>query len=205
MIYYNEYADVPEEDLKEFVSKQQMGRLVTVGSDGQPHIGLYPFLYLGSYIEMHLHRDDEQLHDLIGSSRCVFEIDEILGTIPSYWVHPGNAAFATAYYRCVLFECEGVVSSDERVIAEHQKRLMEHYQPEGGYEPIDPSIAMYQNSLGMIAAVTLQVRVRKVKWKLGQNRDRATRERLVKQLLETRNSEAQKAAEALQWTIDRES
>jgi hypothetical protein len=34
---------------------------LTVNGEGQPHIGLYPFLFLGNSIEMHLHRNDEQL------------------------------------------------------------------------------------------------------------------------------------------------
>ena len=64
MIFYDYYADIPEQTLREFVSKQELGRLVSVNSDGQPHVGLYPFLFLGESIEMHLHRADEQLADL---------------------------------------------------------------------------------------------------------------------------------------------
>ena len=56
MIFYDYYADVPEETLRAFVSKQELGHFVTVSADGQPHIGLYPFLFLGETIEMHLHR-----------------------------------------------------------------------------------------------------------------------------------------------------
>jgi hypothetical protein len=41
---------------------------VTVSGEGQPHIGLYPFLLTGNAIEMHLHRNDEQLADLAGQS-----------------------------------------------------------------------------------------------------------------------------------------
>jgi hypothetical protein len=51
MIFYDEYSDVPKEIIERFVTDQQLGRLVTV-SCGQPHIGLYPFLFLGSTIEM---------------------------------------------------------------------------------------------------------------------------------------------------------
>ena len=64
MMFYDYYADVPEDTLREFVTGQQLGRLVTVDAAGQPHIGLYPFLFLGDRIEMHLHRNDEQLADL---------------------------------------------------------------------------------------------------------------------------------------------
>jgi hypothetical protein len=88
MIFYDYYADVPEETLRAFVSQQELGHFVTVGADGQPHIGLYPFLFLGESIEMHLHRSDEQLKDLLTNRKCVFEVDEMHGTIPSHWIIP---------------------------------------------------------------------------------------------------------------------
>src|SRR5262245_43218957 len=98
MIFYDYYADIPEDTLREFVTKQEMGRFVTVSADGQPHIGLYPFLFLGASIEMHLHRSDEQLADVRTHKKCSFEVDEIHGSIPSHWVHPTNAMFATAFH-----------------------------------------------------------------------------------------------------------
>jgi hypothetical protein len=52
MIFYGEYSDVPKEIIERFITDQQLGRLVTVSDSGQPHIGLYPFLFLVSTIEM---------------------------------------------------------------------------------------------------------------------------------------------------------
>ena len=114
MIFYDYYADVPENTLREFVSKQELGHFVTVSAEGQPHIGLYPFLFLGETIEIHLHRSDEQLKDLLTNKKCTFEVDEMHGTIPSHWIHATNAMFATAYHRTVIFECEAEVSEDPK-------------------------------------------------------------------------------------------
>ena len=47
-------------------------------------------------------------------TKCVFEVDEIHGTIPSHWVHATNAMFATAYHRTVIFECDAAVSEDPK-------------------------------------------------------------------------------------------
>lgn len=204
MIFYDYYADIPEETLREFVSKQELGRLVTVNPERQPHIGLYPFLFLGDTVEMHLHRSDEQLADLRANARCVFEVDEIHGTIPSHWVHATNAMFATAYHRTVIFECVAVVSEDAEVLAAQQQRLMAHYQPDGGYKPVSAAHAMYRGPFNEIAALTLQVTARKVKWKLAQNRDRATREKLVAELRKRGKPTDAGAADALQWTLDHE-
>ena len=204
MIFYDYYADIPEPTLRDFVSKQELGRLVTVNSEGQPHLGLYPFLFLGDTIEIHLHRSDEQLADLRINRKCAFEVDEVHGTIPSHWVHATNAMFATAYHRTVIFECEAEISEDAEVLAAQQQRLMSHYQPDGGYKPVSAEHAMYRGPFNEIAALTLTVRARKVKWKLAQNRDRKTREKLIAALRGRGRPTDASAADALQWTLDHE-
>ena len=130
MIFYDYYADVPEETLREFVSKQELGHFVTVSAEGQPHIGLYPFLFLARH-----HRDAPASRGRAAQrsahqQECTFEVDEMHGTIPSHWIHPTNAMFATAYHRTVIFECEAEVSEDHEVLAAQQRRLMAHYQPD---------------------------------------------------------------------------
>ncbi|MEJ0086149.1 MAG: FMN-binding negative transcriptional regulator [Pseudomonadota bacterium] len=204
MIFYDYYADVPDAVLREFVSGQELGRFVTVSADGQPHIGLYPFLFLGETVEIHLHRDDEQLTDLLTNKKCAFEVDEIHGTIPSNWIHATNAMFATAYHRVVIFECDAVVSEDAEVLAAQQQRLMAHYQPAGGHTPVSTAHAMYRGPFKEIRALTLTVRARKVKWKLAQNRTREQREKLIAELRKRGRPSDAGAADALQWTLDHE-
>lgn len=204
MIFYDYYSNVPEDALRDFVGKQEMGRLVTADAHGQPHIGLYPFLFLGDRIEIHLHRADEQLADLRANAKCAFEVDEIHGTIPSHWVHPANAMFATAFHRAVIFDCDAEVSEDAEVLAAQQQRLMQHYQPGGGHTPVTADQAMYRGPFKEIAALTLTVRARKVKWKLAQNRDRARREKLIAELRQRGRPTDAGAADALQWALDRE-
>ncbi len=203
MMFYDYYADVPEDTLRAFVTAQELGRLLTVNGDGQPHIGLYPFLFLGDAIEMHLHRNDEQLADLAGNSRCTFEVDEVLGTIPSHWVHPTNAMFATAYHRVVIFECDAVVSEDPEVLAAQQQRLMQAYQADGGHTAVSTAHAMYRGAFREIRALTLNVRTRKVKWKLGQNRKREQLEGVIGELRKRGRPTDAAAADALQWSLDR--
>jgi transcriptional regulator len=204
MMFYDYYADVPEDTLRDFVTAQELGRLVTVDDQGQPHIGLYPFRFDGDTIEMHLHRNDEQLADLAGNARCSFEVDEVLGTIPSHWIHTSNAMFATAYHRVVIFECEAVVSDDPEVLAAQQQRLMQQYQPEGGHAVVDTSQAMYRGAFREIRALTLAVRARKVKWKLGQNRKRQELERVIEELRKRGRPTDGPAADALQWVVERQ-
>jgi predicted FMN-binding regulatory protein PaiB len=203
-MFYDYYAEVPEDELRAFVTQQQLGRLVTASADGQPHIGLYPFIFLGDRIEMHLHRNDEQLADLTTNPRCAFEVDEVLGSIPSHWVHATNAMFATAYHRAVIFECEAAVSGEGEVLAAQQQRLMQHYQPEGAHAPVTADHAMYRGAFKEIRALTLTVRARKVKWKLGQNRKPEQLQKLIGELRRRGRATDAAAADALQWSLDRE-
>ncbi|HVP31272.1 MAG TPA: FMN-binding negative transcriptional regulator [Myxococcota bacterium] len=204
MIHYDVYADVPPETLDDFVRERELGRLVTVGADGMPHVGLYPFVYGGDTIEIHLNRRDEQLADLRASARCAFEVDEVLGTIPSYWIHPEDAVMATAYHRTVVFECHATVSHDAAVLAAQQTKILARYQPEGGFRPIAPEEPLYRGAISAIAAVRLAISRRRVKWKIGQNRPIESRAKVVGELRKRGRPQDGRAADALQWTIDRE-
>ena len=112
--------------------------------------------------------------------------------------------FATAYHRVVIFECDAEISEDHEVLAAQQQRLMQHYQPDGGYKPVSTAHAMYRGPFGTIAALTLTVRARKVKWKLAQNRDRPRREKIIADLRKRGRPTDAGAADALQWTLDHE-
>jgi predicted FMN-binding regulatory protein PaiB len=201
MIHYDYYSDVPREAVDEFVRGQEMGRLVTVGDDGVPHIGLYPFAYDGPAVEIHLNRADDQLADLAARPRCLFEVDEVLASIPSYWVHPESAVAATAYHRTVIFTCEATVSHDADELAAQQTRLLARYQPEGGFRPVASTDPFYQGAIEFIAAVHLAITGCQVKFKLGQNRPPAARQRVIDELHRRGRHNDARAAAAVGTTI----
>ena len=204
MIFHDIYANVPAEEIERFVGAQELGRLVTVGADGVPHIGLYPFAYDGRAFEVHLVRSDEQIADLRSHARCVLEVDEVLGVIPSYWVHPENGIMATAYHRTVIFDCEASVSDDPAALAAQQMRLMARYQPEGGFRAVTAEDPMYRGAIAHIAAVRLEIRDRRAKFKLGQNRPPDVRARIIEAFRKRGRPNDARAAEALAWTLEQE-
>jgi predicted FMN-binding regulatory protein PaiB len=205
MIYYDYYADVPSETIDAFVRDSEMGRLITVSEESRPHIGLYPFVYDGSVIEMHLNRADEQFADLKSRLQCLFEVDEVLGTVPSYWIHADDAVMATAYHRTVVFECAASLSQDPAALAAQQMRLLARYQPEGGFRAVSADDALYRVAINHIVAVRLEIKARRVKFKLAQNRPIEVRRRVVSALRQRARRTDERAAEAVQWTIDQES
>jgi predicted FMN-binding regulatory protein PaiB len=202
VIFHDYYTQIPRADIDRFVGTQPMGRLVTVGEDGMPHIGLYNFVYEDDALELHLVRADEQIADLKARPRAVFEVDEVLAVIPSYWVHPEYAGSATAYHRTVIFECLATVTEDPAVVAAQQQRLLAKHQPEGGFRPLSVDDPLYKGALNHLAAVKLQITQRRAKFKLGQNRPVEARARVIAALRERGRPGDARAADALQWTIE---
>ena len=201
MIFHAYYADVPAAQVDGFVDAQELGRLITVGADGIPHVGLYPFVRSAATVDLHVVREDEVAVDLRARPRCVFEVDEPLGVIPSYWVHAEYGGSATAYHRTVIFECTATVVDDPAAVAAQQQRLMARYQPEGGFRAIDPDDPLYRGALRQLAAVRLSVERVRTKFKLGQNRPPETRRQVVQFLRERGRPNDARAAEALESTL----
>jgi predicted FMN-binding regulatory protein PaiB len=104
----------------------------------------------------------------------------------------------------VIFDCEATVSEDAALLAAQQTRLLARYQPEGGFRPLAPDDPLYRGAIAHIAAVRLDVRGRRVKFKLGQNRSAAVRATIVERLRERGRPSDARAAAALQWTIEQE-
>jgi predicted FMN-binding regulatory protein PaiB len=201
VIFHDYYADVPADEVARFVATQEMGRLITVGADGTPHLGLYPFVHDSDAFELHLVRADELVTDLKARPRCVFEVDEVLGVIPSYWVSQEYAGSATAYHRTVIFECLATVVEDPAAVAAQQLRLLARYQPEGGFRAVSPSDPLYQAALAQLAAVHLAIESTRVKFKLAQNRPPEARRRIVEALRARGRPGDDRAADAVEWTL----
>jgi len=202
VIFHDYYSNIARPEVDRFVQAQELARLVTVGDEALPHVGLYPFVYDGKSIELHLVRADEQIQDLKARPRCVLEVDEVLAVIPSYWVHAEYGGSATAYHRTVIFECTAHVSEDPAAVAAQQLKLLARYQPEGGFRPLDPHDPLYRAAMAQLAAVRLDITHWRAKFKLGQNRPAEARRRVITELRRRGRPADGRAADALQWTID---
>jgi predicted FMN-binding regulatory protein PaiB len=204
VIFYDYYADVPPEVVDAFVAECELGRLVTASAGGLPHLGLYPFVYEPPAIALHANQADELLADLDANPRCLFEVDDVLGVIPSYWIHPEDAVMATAYHRTVVFECTARVSAEPALLVAQQNRLLARYQPEGRHLPVSADHPHYRGAIGVIRAIRLEIERTRVKFKLGQNRTPQVRANVARELRRRGRRNDARAAELLEWTIGRE-
>ena len=110
---------------------------------------------------------------------AIASCEEIVAEIPSYWLHPEHACPATTYYLSALVE--GRV---ERIVERAQKarvlaKLMERFQPEGGYLPITAADPHYAKVLDTLLVAQLVPSRVSAKRKLGQHRTVAQIERVL--------------------------
>src|SRR5215813_951049 len=111
----------------------------------------------------------------------------------------GIRGIREAYHRTVIFECVATIDEDPAAIAAQQQRLLDRYQPEGGYRKLDPQDPLYRGALNQLAAVRLRITRCRPKFKLGQNRPPEARRAVVAELRRRGRPNDVRAADALEW------
>jgi predicted FMN-binding regulatory protein PaiB len=181
VIFYPFYeASAPE--TRALLETQRGGRLVTVSPEGWPVVGVYPFVALADYVEIHLPAGDEQLAHLAACARCTFEIGDVLAFVPSHWEDPQSAMGADLYHRTLVIEAEAALVKEPAAVIEHLQRLLRRYQPEGQYRPPTVGDGHYAGAVSRLTLVRLVPRRIRSKFKLGQNRPVEMRRHIEEQL-----------------------
>lgn len=190
-----------------FLARSPHGRIVTVGEEGYPRLGLHPYVYaaegngVAPRVELHLHREDPLLADLRREPKCLFEVDEPLSIVPSYWIDPEDGSNATLYHRTALLSCRASVIEDRVTLRAHLRQLMDKHQPEGGFPAFDAAPDTYDEAFALLALVRLEVVKAEFKFKLAQNRTSAVREGVAARLDERAGPADALTAERLRATI----
>jgi len=106
-----------------------VGRLGTVDKNGWPMIKPLNFVYHEKKIYFHTAQEGEKIEDIRRDNRVCFEVDLPIGFVRGN----ANPCQAEYLYRSVIMKgwAHIITDSEERVFA--LKKLMEKYQPEGGY------------------------------------------------------------------------
>lgn len=101
---------------------------------------------------------------------AVASVEELVASIPSYFVDPSDACRATSYYRSV--QVQGLIEPVEDL--EEKARildaLMAKYQPEGHYRPVTMDSPQAIGALGRVMICRMSLANLSGKAKLGQNR-----------------------------------
>ncbi|MCX5841441.1 MAG: pyridoxamine 5'-phosphate oxidase family protein [Deltaproteobacteria bacterium] len=106
-----------------------VGRLGTIDRHGYPMIKPLNFVYDDGKIYFHTALSGEKIDDIKRNNRVVFELD-----LPTAYVKGDHNPCSAKYlYRSVIIKGRATMVEDRMDKIFALKRLMEKYQPEGGY------------------------------------------------------------------------
>jgi len=132
----------PERELKDretitaMLEKSTVGRMATVNQEGFPVIKPVNFLYWGGKIYLHSSKKGEKIKDIRRGSPVCFEVDEPI----AYVTTKESACKASYYYRSIIIKGKAALVNHRVKKLKILERLMEKYQPEGGYKRIKEEI-----------------------------------------------------------------
>ncbi|KAF6244086.1 flavin-nucleotide-binding protein [Nitrosopumilus sp. b1] len=169
--------------IREFLNEEHVGRVASIDDSGFPQIIPMNFVYLDDAIYMHSHTRGEKIDNVRQNNKVGFEVDRELEFLPSYFEDPKNASLADTLYISVVIKGRAVIvnDKDEKVLA--LNGLMEKYQPEGHYEPLNSSMEVL-NEVAVIKVIPESIRG---KYKIGQGLQKGRRMELAQKIL-NRNS-----------------
>jgi len=125
-----------QETIKALLDQSHVGRVATVNRRGYPVIKPVNYLYRDGKIYLHSSRKGEKISDIRRGSPVCFEVDQPVAYVPAR----GPACKASFYYRSILIKGEAALVNSRKKKTEILEKLMERYQPEGGYGEIAEEI-----------------------------------------------------------------
>lgn len=163
----------------EFLNREPVGRIASLDPNGFPQVIPMNFVFVQAKdprilshriikleaVYMHSHPFGEKLENIKRNSKVGFEVDRYVCFLPSYYFHPSDASQADTLYISVVMKGNAMIVEDDEEKAEALNSLMEKYQKEGRYEPLDPRMPSVQE-VTVIKIVPEEIRG---KYKIGQH------------------------------------
>jgi predicted FMN-binding regulatory protein PaiB len=185
-----------------FLREQRHGTLVATPPDGYPSVSLLPFVKTGDSIELHCVQADPTFAALRRNPRVTFLVSDYLTWTPHDFVDERDAGRATLHFRAVAFECDATWSTEPADVAAALARLLASYEPEGAYEAIGDG-EFYGARLRRLAALRLEVRATRAKFKVGPAVPDARKRDVARRIRARGRPEDARAADVIEASLDR--
>lgn len=124
------------ETIAAMLKQSPVGRMATINRKGFPVIKPVNFLFWEGKIYVHSSKKGEKIGDIRRGSSVCFEVDDPI----AYVAASGPACKASYYYRSIIIKGKAALVGPRKKKLEVLEKLMEKYQPEGGYEGISEEI-----------------------------------------------------------------
>lgn len=160
------------------------GNLSLVTEEGYPRCLNVNFAAEGERIYFHGALAGEKFDRIQADPRVGFAMIQPLSYLPSHWISPDNACPATQLFRSVEIKGRCTVVTDPREKAQGLQILMEKYQPEGGFTPIQHTNPFYQKALSGVGVFRVDADSWTGKIRLMQNQADPAAHKIMAQLKE---------------------
>ena len=166
--------------IKEFLEDEHVGRVSSIDKNGFPQIIPMNFVFRNDAVYMHSHVKGEKLDNISRNNKVGFEADRELEFLPSYFEDPHNASLADTLYISIVIKgiASFVSNREEKTMA--LNGLMEKYQPEGNYDPLESTMRV----LDAVSVIKIIPTSLHGKYKIGQHMNSNDRMILAKKILE---------------------
>ena len=186
-----------KEKIKEFLDQQHVGRISSIDENGYPQIIPMNFVFLNDIIYMHSFKRGEKLENIKKNPKVGFEVDRELEFLPSYFEDPKDASLADTLYISVVIKGIAIIISDKNEKVKALNGLMEKYQSEGKYEPLNSEMDV----LDEVAVIKVTPESMRGKYKIGQNLQKEKRVKLANQILERNSATAKETLRIMGFII----
>ena len=183
--------------VKEFLNEEHVGRIASIDENGYPQIIPMNFVFLNNSIYMHSHVRGEKLENIVRNNKVGFEADRELEFLPSYFEDPKNASLADTLYVSIVIKGNAflVTDKDEKTLA--LNGLMEKYQPEGGYAPIQSNMRVLEG----VAVIKIIPDVLHGKYKIGQHLNSMDRRDLAQKIYKKNSPSAKETLRIMGFEV----
>jgi len=172
--------------VKEFLNEEHVGRVSSIDANGFPQIIPMNFVFLDDVVYMHSHVKGEKLDNISKNNKVGFEADRELEFLPSYFEDPHNASLADTLYISVVIKGVASFVSDREENTLALNGLMEKYQPEGQYDPIQSDMRV----LDAVSVIKINPQTIHGKYKIGQHMRPDDRLNLAKKIFKKNSPSA---------------
>ena len=183
--------------IQEFLNQEHVGRISSIDDNGYPQVIPMNFVYIDNCIYMHSHTKGEKIENIHRNNKVGFEVDRELEFLPSYFEDPKDASLADTLYISVVIKGKASLVTDKEEKTLALNGLMEKYQPEGRYEPLQASMRVL-DAVAVIKVVPVTIFG---KYKIGQHMQVEKRIDLANKILEKNSPTAKETLRIMGFEI----
>ena len=183
--------------IQEFLNQEHVGRISSIDDNGYPQVIPMNFVYIDNCIYMHSHIKGEKIENIRRNNKVGFEVDRELEFLPSYFEDPKDASLADTLYISVVIKGKASLVTDKEEKTLALNGLMEKYQPEGRYEPLQASMRV----LDAVAVIKVIPETIFGKYKIGQHMQVERRIDLAKKIFEKNSPTAKETLRIMGFEI----